>query len=35
MTLFLVILSIFLIGFVAGIIFSFKFLRGLFQYFTK
>jgi hypothetical protein len=35
MTALLIILAIFLLGFVAGIFFSFKFLRGLFQYFTK
>jgi hypothetical protein len=35
MTAILIILAIFLCGFVAGIVFSFKFLRGLFQYFTK
>jgi hypothetical protein len=26
---------IFAVGFLCGIVFSFKFLRGLFQYFTK
>lgn len=35
MTVLLIALAIFLLGFVAGIVFSFKFLRGLFQYFTK
>ena len=30
-----ILLSIFLLGFGLGILFSFKFLRGLFQYFTK
>jgi hypothetical protein len=35
MSILLIILAIFLLGFVAGIVFSFKFLRGLFQYFVK
>lgn len=35
MSILIVALVIFLLGFVAGIFFSFKCLRGIFQYFTK